>query len=149
MKKTIVNCKSHCESMYYIEHSNESSAVFVIILFLSVYMCLCVCGSVSSQVGGYPLPHPNLSLSLHQQHQAQLHQQSSSPSALGSSTLGPTLGPLPYGWEQGVTAAGEIYFINHNDQTTSWNDPRLTSALFHLPFYICLSFSDLCDTYNT
>ena len=38
------------------------------------------------------------------------------------------LGPLPYGWEQGVTAAGEIYFINHNDRTTSWNDPRLTGT---------------------
>ncbi len=35
------------------------------------------------------------------------------------------LGPLPHGWEQGVTPDGEIYFINHVDRTTSWFDPRI------------------------
>jgi len=35
------------------------------------------------------------------------------------------LGPLPPGWEQGVTAEGDIYYINHNNKTTSWYDPRL------------------------
>jgi protein yorkie len=35
------------------------------------------------------------------------------------------LGPLPSGWEQSFTAEGEVYFINHNNQTTSWADPRL------------------------
>lgn len=33
---------------------------------------------------------------------------------------------LPQGWEEGVTADGIPYFVNHNNQTTSWVDPRLT-----------------------
>jgi len=32
---------------------------------------------------------------------------------------------LPDGWEQAVTPEGEQYYINHNDRTTSWFDPRL------------------------
>jgi len=39
------------------------------------------------------------------------------------------LPPLPPGWEQAVTAAGEVYFINHNDRTTSWFDPRIPKQL--------------------
>ncbi|XP_050727647.1 transcriptional coactivator YAP1-like isoform X3 [Eriocheir sinensis] len=35
------------------------------------------------------------------------------------------LGPLPDSWEQAVTPEGEIYFINHEDKSTSWFDPRL------------------------
>lgn len=34
--------------------------------------------------------------------------------------------PLPPGWEEGVTADGIPYFVNHNNQTTSWVDPRLS-----------------------
>ncbi|KAI8482287.1 DNA-binding transcription factor yap1 [Branchiostoma belcheri] len=33
--------------------------------------------------------------------------------------------PLPEGWEQATTPEGEIYFINHRTQTTTWLDPRL------------------------
>lgn len=33
--------------------------------------------------------------------------------------------PMPDGWEQAVTPEGETYYINHNDRTTSWFDPRL------------------------
>ncbi|CAK8671721.1 transcriptional coactivator YAP1-like isoform X2 [Clavelina lepadiformis] len=33
--------------------------------------------------------------------------------------------PLPSGWEQAVTAKGEVYFINHQTKSTSWVDPRL------------------------
>ncbi|KAH3806701.1 transcriptional coactivator YAP1-like isoform X7 [Dreissena polymorpha] len=33
--------------------------------------------------------------------------------------------PLPEGWEQANTPEGEVYYINHNDRTTSWFDPRL------------------------
>ncbi|EDW74452.1 uncharacterized protein Dwil_GK21386, isoform A [Drosophila willistoni] len=40
-----------------------------------------------------------------------------------------TIGPLPDGWEQAVTESGDIYFINHIDRTTSWNDPRMQSGL--------------------
>nr|XP_045610101.1 transcriptional coactivator YAP1-A-like isoform X1 [Procambarus clarkii] len=35
------------------------------------------------------------------------------------------LAPLPESWEQAVTPEGEIYFINHEDKSTSWFDPRL------------------------
>jgi len=35
------------------------------------------------------------------------------------------LGPLPHGWEQGVTPEGDIYYINHIEKTTSWFDPRI------------------------
>lgn len=38
------------------------------------------------------------------------------------------LGPLPEGWEQAITAAGEIYFINHNTRSTSWFDPRIRKS---------------------
>lgn len=33
--------------------------------------------------------------------------------------------PLPAGWEEAKTPTGESYFINHNSQATSWEDPRL------------------------
>ncbi|KAF5892742.1 transcriptional coactivator YAP1 isoform X1, partial [Clarias magur] len=39
--------------------------------------------------------------------------------------LNPASGPLPDGWEQAITADGEIYYINHKNKTTSWLDPRL------------------------
>ncbi|KAB5575097.1 hypothetical protein PHYPO_G00216900 [Pangasianodon hypophthalmus] len=39
--------------------------------------------------------------------------------------LNPASGPLPEGWEQAITAEGEIYYINHKNKTTSWLDPRL------------------------
>nr|XP_032814209.1 transcriptional coactivator YAP1-like [Petromyzon marinus] len=32
--------------------------------------------------------------------------------------------PFPPGWEVAFTAAGQRYFINHNNQTTTWHDPR-------------------------
>lgn len=35
------------------------------------------------------------------------------------------LGPLPEGWEQALTDTGDVYFINHINRTTSWNDPRI------------------------
>ncbi|KAH8401852.1 hypothetical protein KR009_008237 [Drosophila setifemur] len=46
-----------------------------------------------------------------------------------TSTIANNLGPLPDGWEQAVTESGDIYFINHIDRTTSWNDPRMQSGL--------------------
>ncbi|CAF0723547.1 unnamed protein product [Brachionus calyciflorus] len=33
--------------------------------------------------------------------------------------------PLPAGWEEARAASGEIYFINHINKTTSWEDPRI------------------------
>lgn len=50
------------------------------------------------------------------------------------------LGSLPEGWEQAITSAGETYFINHINRTTSWFDPRIrTYTSFVLPnirFYV-------------
>ena len=52
----------------------------------------------------------------------------------GSSPLpggGPTqaadddpLGPLPDGWEKRVEPNGRVYFVNHKNRTTQWEDPR-------------------------
>lgn len=36
-----------------------------------------------------------------------------------------SLGSLPEGWEQALTESGDVYFINHINRTTSWNDPRI------------------------
>ncbi|XP_016971390.1 transcriptional coactivator yorkie isoform X1 [Drosophila rhopaloa] len=46
-----------------------------------------------------------------------------------TSTIANNMGPLPDGWEQAVTESGDLYFINHIDRTTSWNDPRMQSGL--------------------
>uniref|UniRef100_A0A2K5SBB8 Transcriptional coactivator YAP1 n=1 Tax=Cebus imitator TaxID=2715852 RepID=A0A2K5SBB8_CEBIM len=32
--------------------------------------------------------------------------------------------PLPAGWEMAKTSSGQRYFLNHMDQTTTWQDPR-------------------------
>uniref|UniRef100_A0A3P9L293 WW domain-containing protein n=1 Tax=Oryzias latipes TaxID=8090 RepID=A0A3P9L293_ORYLA len=32
--------------------------------------------------------------------------------------------PLPPGWEMAKTSSGQRYFLNHIDQTTTWQDPR-------------------------
>ena len=32
---------------------------------------------------------------------------------------------LPFGWEEGETASGQKYFINHETKTTHWKHPRL------------------------
>lgn len=44
-----------------------------------------------------------------------------------SSSLTINLGPLPDGWEEGITAKGERYYINHATRTTTWRDPRLSN----------------------
>ncbi|KAJ9656415.1 hypothetical protein H2198_004993 [Neophaeococcomyces mojaviensis] len=37
------------------------------------------------------------------------------------------LGPLPSGWEMRITNTNNVYFVDHNTKTTSWDDPRLGS----------------------
>uniref|UniRef100_A0A671WTT7 Transcriptional coactivator YAP1-like n=1 Tax=Sparus aurata TaxID=8175 RepID=A0A671WTT7_SPAAU len=44
----------------------------------------------------------------------------------------PVHSPLPEGWEQAVTADGEVYYIDHINKTTAWVDPRLGSTLSNL-----------------
>ncbi|XP_055381669.1 E3 ubiquitin-protein ligase Su(dx) [Condylostylus longicornis] len=34
------------------------------------------------------------------------------------------LGPLPDGWEKKVQADNRVYFVNHKNRTTQWEDPR-------------------------
>jgi E3 ubiquitin-protein ligase NEDD4 len=46
------------------------------------------------------------------------------------------LGSLPPGWEVRATESGRIYYVDHNAQTTTWDDPRLpTSIELTLPKY--------------
>ncbi|KAI9329015.1 hypothetical protein DFJ73DRAFT_790954 [Zopfochytrium polystomum] len=40
-----------------------------------------------------------------------------------------TWGPLPSGWEMRVTNANRIYFVDHNSKITTWDDPRMPSAV--------------------
>ena len=35
-----------------------------------------------------------------------------------------TLGPLPDGWEKKVQSDNRVYFVNHKNRTTQWEDPR-------------------------
>uniref|UniRef100_A0A4W3K0S9 HECT-type E3 ubiquitin transferase n=1 Tax=Callorhinchus milii TaxID=7868 RepID=A0A4W3K0S9_CALMI len=39
------------------------------------------------------------------------------------------LGPLPPGWEIRNTATGRVYFVDHNNRTTQFTDPRLSNHL--------------------
>ena len=32
--------------------------------------------------------------------------------------------PLPDGWEKRVEPNGRVYFVNHKNRTTQWDDPR-------------------------
>ncbi|XP_053689337.1 transcriptional coactivator yorkie isoform X1 [Sabethes cyaneus] len=52
---------------------------------------------------------------------------SSSVPVLNSGTTNINLGPLPEGWEEGITNKGERYYINHATRTTTWRDPRLSN----------------------
>jgi len=36
--------------------------------------------------------------------------------------------PLPQGWEERQTPDGRPYFVDHNNRTTTWLDPRLANA---------------------
>ena len=39
------------------------------------------------------------------------------------------LGPLPDGWEKRVEPNGRVYFVNHKNRTTQWDDPRTQGQL--------------------
>lgn len=38
------------------------------------------------------------------------------------------LGPLPDGWEKRVDSNNRVYFVNHRNRTTQWEDPRTQGA---------------------
>lgn len=43
------------------------------------------------------------------------------------------LGPLPDGWEKRVEPNGRVYFVNHKNRTTQWEDPRTQGQLQQEP----------------
>merc|ERR1712226_1060569 len=44
-----------------------------------------------------------------------------------------TLGPLPDGWEKRVEPNGRVYYVNHKNRTTQWEDPRTQGQLKEEP----------------
>lgn len=42
-----------------------------------------------------------------------------------------SLGPLPTGWEQRKTASGRVYYVDHNNRTTQFTDPRLNGHIIN------------------
>ena len=58
------------------------------------------------------------------------YQSSAIPPAFSGAAANPkNLGPLPSNWEIAYTENNEKYFINHNDGTTHWLDPRLAQYM--------------------
>ena len=43
------------------------------------------------------------------------------------------LGPLPDGWEKRVEPNGRVYFVNHKNRTTQWEDPRTQGQMREEP----------------
>lgn len=50
------------------------------------------------------------------------------------------LGPLPPGWEIRNTATGRVYFVDHNNRTTQFTDPRLSANLHLVLKWVTLNF---------
>ena len=46
-----------------------------------------------------------------------------------ASLLGVELGPLPPGWEKRQTPSGRVYYVDHNNRTTQFTDPRLSTTI--------------------
>ncbi|TKS82982.1 Transcriptional coactivator YAP1 [Collichthys lucidus] len=57
------------------------------------------------------------------------HSLSNPASTTQPQNINPDAGPLPEGWEQAVTADGEVYYIDHINKTTAWFDPRLAQKM--------------------
>lgn len=43
------------------------------------------------------------------------------------------LGPLPPGWEKAFTPEGQVYFMNHINKSTQWEDPRINNNMTSQP----------------
>ena len=71
---------------------------------------------------------------------------------VGGGNADDVLGPLPPGWEKAQTPTGQMYFMNHNNKTTQWEDPRkvvfiyisIQTAIYHCTIF-CLSKFDKFD----
>lgn len=48
------------------------------------------------------------------------------------------LGPLPSGWERRVQPDGRVYYVNHKNRTTQWEDPR--TQVFSICTHFYMSF---------
>lgn len=71
---------------------------------------------------------------VHQQQQPPSHPTSQPSSVVISDQenltfVDPSVVPLPEGWEQARTPSGDIYFISHVDQTTTWFHPSIPRNL--------------------
>lgn len=59
------------------------------------------------------------------------------------------LGPLPVGWEVRSTVSGRIYFVDHNNRTTQFTDPRLHTIIrYTLHFFFLFLTKSLLQTWN-
>lgn len=45
-----------------------------------------------------------------------------------------SLGPLPEGWEKRADANSRVYFVNHKNRTTQWEDPRTQGIIQEDPY---------------
>lgn len=50
----------------------------------------------------------------------------------GSEIQDEELGNLPVGWEVRHTGSGRVYFVDHNNRTTQFTDPRLSANIQRL-----------------
>jgi hypothetical protein len=59
-------------------------------------------------------------------------------------------GPLPAGWEMRHAPSGRPYFVDHNNRTTQFTDPRLqlsarpVSSLYTVTFNLLKKFNLTC-----
>ena len=58
---------------------------------------------------------------------------SANNNAPATTTEEDTLGPLPDGWEKRVEPNGRVYYVNHKNRTTQWEDPRTQGQLKEEP----------------
>ncbi|KAM9728927.1 transcriptional coactivator YAP1-like isoform 1-T1 [Menidia menidia] len=76
-----------------------------------------------SQLQSAAAQHPISSTPVH------AHSLSNPAPTTQAQNLHPETGPLPEGWEQAVTADGEVYYIDHINKTTTWVDPSLAQKM--------------------
>lgn len=49
---------------------------------------------------------------------------SAAAAVAGTGPAEDALGALPAGWERRVQPDGRVYYVNHKNRTTQWEDPR-------------------------
>ncbi|XP_073991858.1 transcriptional coactivator yki isoform X1 [Rhodnius prolixus] len=111
---------SKSPSVSSISHSRENSADSAF-------------GNATTTVTGLQVNHPRAHSSPASLQQTYASAQQTQPQHLKQRSYDITaldeLGPLPPGWEQARTSEGQVYFLNHITQTTTWEDPRKANAV--------------------